>query len=335
MQAGGHLRIGRCARALGTRCSCRPCPCRPCRCGGTGQRGRVCSSASGRAHSFLLGDAFSRRGFSSFTRGWGYGAAHGTRQHRERQRGGRGDGEVTVTVTVWSSGIWARRVRRLCYPGSGQRSWGCVVRAEELKLASIQTRTGVRVLGDRQQLAQGKSKGEADAKAEAEAEAGLLLCADTRNRDATLLCTYCVHACTHSCRDLQAARTCGLVAERHPVCSCGSRTLRCGGLPFQKQRRALASLHLLTPEQLQLHARPGTRQSPTHTRPPPLRTRHAGCACWCDHLLLLCRLISPLCTYVDTCKNNARRNARFAERPAPSCCSIHNGRPARPSGLPI
>jgi hypothetical protein len=138
-------------------------------------------------------------------------------------------------------------VRRLCYPGSGQRSWGCVVRAEELELASIRRGwDGGRACGswetDRQ-LVQGKSKGKAEVKAEA--EAGLLLCADTRNQDATLLCTY---MCTHGGRDLQVAWTCGLVAERYQSAPVVRGLCAVGVPPFQKQRRALASL--LTPEQL-------------------------------------------------------------------------------------
>jgi hypothetical protein len=153
----------------------------------------------------------------------------------------------------------------------------------------------------------------------------LLLCADTRNQDATLLCTY---MCTHGGHGLQAAWTCGLVAERQsaPVV----RGLCAVGVPpFQKQRRALASL--LTPEQLQLHAQAHDNRQLTidhHHCARDTLAAHAGATTLCFCAVLFCHC-------VDTCKHNARRNARFAERAAPSCCSIHNGRPARPSGLPI
>jgi hypothetical protein len=141
-------------------------------------------------------------------------------------------------------------------------------------------------------------------------------------------CNSAMHVHVHARRPRPAGcldlRTC----SRTSVCSCGSRTLRCGGSTVPE---AAACSSLLAHSRTAAAARPGTTIANSldhHHCARDTLAAHAGATTFCFCAVLFCHC-------VDTCKHNARRNARFAERAAPSCCSIHNGRPARPSGLPI
>jgi hypothetical protein len=214
----------------------------------------------------------------------------------------------------------------------------------------------VRVLGDRQPdlgigMGMGMGMGtQAKAKqreAKAEAEAGLLLCADTRNHDATLLCTY-MYTRAQTAAAAATCRLLGLWTRSRAslrVCSCGSRTCGLADLDLvlwgyqkqrQRQRHALESsllAHSRTAPALELHAQAHDNRQLTindHHCARDTLAAHAGATTFC---FCFCAVLS--CHCVGTCKHNACRNARFAERAAPSCCSIHNGRPARPSGQSI